>query len=226
MFQISLHEKDAFLLHRLKDFFGVGKVINRKDDVFYYNVSNFEDLNVIIYHFDKYPLVTEKWVDFELFKKVVDIINKNHHLTTEGLQQIVNIKASMNFENLSEKLWASFPNTKPITKPVINKNDKVINLEWLRGFVDGEGCFTINIYSRKDTVLGKGVKLVFKITQKNRNRDVLEKIIKLFDCGKIYNNSKANKSDVIDFMVTGFSDIIEKIKPFFLTHPPDRKSVV
>lgn len=174
---------------------------------------------MIINHFDKYPLVTEKWVDFELFKKVVYLINKNHHLTAEGLQQIVNIKASMNFENLSEKLWASFPETKPITKPVRNIKDREIDPEWLSGFVDGEGCFTINIYSRKDTVLGKGVKLVFKITQKNRNRDVLEKIIKIFGCGKIYSNSKANKSDVIDYMVTGFSDNLEKIKPFFLTYP-------
>jgi len=86
------------------------------------------------------------------------------------------------------------------------------------GFVDGEGCFFVNIYKRKDSVLGEGVKLVFKITQDNRNSDLLMCFVKTFGCGAIYSQSKSTGS-VQDFMVTGLSHITEKVIPFFLAHP-------
>jgi len=86
------------------------------------------------------------------------------------------------------------------------------------GFVDGEGCFFINIYKRKDSVLGEGVKLVIKITQDSRNSDLLASFVKIFGCGAIYNQSKST-GNVQDFMVTGLSHITDKVIPFFLAHP-------
>jgi len=106
LFQISLHRKDKALLDQIKDFFGVGVVIDRNDGAFYYKVSQIKDLMLIINHFDMYPLLTEKRADFELFKQIVDIISRKEHLSEKGLQKIVNIKASMNFEKLSDNLKA------------------------------------------------------------------------------------------------------------------------
>lgn len=40
IFQISLHEKDKALLCQIKDYFGVGKVIDRGDSVYYYQVTS------------------------------------------------------------------------------------------------------------------------------------------------------------------------------------------
>lgn len=171
---------------------------------------------LIINHFDTYPLLTQKRADFELFKQIIDIISRKEHLSEKGLQQIVNIKASMNFEKLSGNLKASFPNTVPVYRPKI-KDPVIYDPEWVAGFVDGEGCFTINIYKRKDTVTGEGVKLVFKLTQDKRNKELLVSLMELFGCGGLYSQSK--KVDVIDFMVTGLSHIIEKVIPFFLAHP-------
>jgi hypothetical protein len=68
--------------------------------------------------------------------------------------------------------------------------------------VDGEGCFFVNIYKRKDSVLGEGVKLVFKVTQDNRNSDLLASFVEIFGCGAIYSQSKSTGT-VQDFMVTG-----------------------
>ena len=42
-------------------------------------------------HFDKYPLITQKKADFEVFKQAVDLVKSKKHLTKEGLQKIVNI---------------------------------------------------------------------------------------------------------------------------------------
>lgn len=218
MFQISLHERDLALLIKIKEFFGVGEVINRKDGVYYYKVSKLSELMIIVIHFNKYPLITEKWVDFELFKQVLELMSNKEHLTEEGLLKIVNIKASMNFENISSKLKEWFPDIKPVNRPI---REELINIkpEWLSGFVEGEGCFTVNIYKKKESVLGKGVKLVFKITQDNRNLSILEKIVEFLGCGRLYSQSKIKNSRVTDFMVTGLIDIVDKVIPFFLAHP-------
>ena len=85
--------------------------------------------------------------------------------------------------------------------------------------MDGEGCFFVNIYKRKDSVLGEGVKLVFKVTQDNRNSDLLASFVEIFGCGAIYSQSSKSTGTVQDFMVTGLSHITDKVIPFFLAHP-------
>jgi len=119
LFQISLNKKDKILLDQIQKFFGVGTVIDRKDGAFYYKVSQIKDLMLIVDHFEKYPLITQKHADFELFKQIIDLILKKEHLTNSGLQKIINIKASMNFEMLSDKLLTSFPNTVAVSRPIV-----------------------------------------------------------------------------------------------------------
>jgi hypothetical protein len=75
---------------------------------------------LVLAHFEKYPLLTQKGADLELFKQTVEKMNRKEHLTTEGLQEIVNLKASMNFEVLSDKLLSAFPNTVTVSRPNIN----------------------------------------------------------------------------------------------------------
>jgi hypothetical protein len=153
----------------------------------------------------------------ELFKQTIEKINRKEHLTTEGLQKIVNLKASMNFEVLSDNLLSAFPNTVAVSRPTV-KDPVIYDPEWVSGFVEGEGCFFVNIYKRKDSVLGEGVKLVFKVTQDNRNSDLLASFVEIFGCGAIYSQSKSTGT-VQDFMVTGLSHITDKVIPFFLAHP-------
>ena len=81
----------------------------------------------------------EKQVDFELLKKVVDIMNQKEHLTIEGVRKIVAIRVSMNL-GLSDELRVAFPDIKPVPRPLINKN-KIEDPNWLAGFISGEGCF-------------------------------------------------------------------------------------
>lgn len=87
----------------------------------------------------KYPLLTSKQVDFELLKKVVDLMNQKEHLTIEGIQKIVSIKASMNL-GLSEELLVAFPDVKPVLRPSTiekkNRRSKLIGwvYKWRRMF--------------------------------------------------------------------------------------------
>jgi hypothetical protein len=77
-----------------------------------------KDLQIIVHHFDNYPLITQKWSDYQLFKQVVNLMNHREHLTTEGLQKIVSIKAVLN-KGLSDKLKVSFPNIVPAIRPQV-----------------------------------------------------------------------------------------------------------
>jgi hypothetical protein len=54
------------------------------------------DLSIIIDQFNKYPLITKKLVDYELFKQIFEFIKSKEHLTVEGLKKIITISPSMN----------------------------------------------------------------------------------------------------------------------------------
>jgi hypothetical protein len=111
-FQISLHKKDLSLLKLIQNYFnGVGIIyIDGKDTIQFHVTSLVYLQNVIIPHFDKFPLITQKKADFELFKLAVDLMSRKEHLTVVGLQEIVSIKASMNL-GLSGVLKEAFTNT-------------------------------------------------------------------------------------------------------------------
>jgi hypothetical protein len=66
---------------------------------------------------DKYPLISRKRGDYLLFKQILSIIQLKEHLTLQGLQKIINIKATLNF-GLSKELQLMFPETVPVPRPL------------------------------------------------------------------------------------------------------------
>lgn len=216
IFQISLHNKDKFLLENIRDYFKVGTITLRSDNAVVYAVSSIKDLQIILNHLETYPLITDKWADLQLFKQVVELMINQEHLTLEGLTKIVNIKASMNFGITPESILSLFPIIHPVKRPV-REDITIYDPYWVTGYIEGEGMFFINIYKRKDTVLGEGVKLVFKITQDKKNLALLESFTNIFTVGKVYKQSPTVK--VLDFMITGLVDITKYVIPFFHAHP-------
>ena len=78
-----------------------------------FRVNSLHDLtNFIIPHFENYPLLSQKAADFYLFKQIVSA-NAKVHLTDVGLQQIINIRASINL-GLSDLQKSKFINYKPV----------------------------------------------------------------------------------------------------------------
>ena len=86
------------MLKKIHLFFGVGNInVNETKNMVYYRVGSISQItNVIIPHFDKYPLITQKRADFLLFKQCVYLLNLKAHLKVEGLREIISLKASMN----------------------------------------------------------------------------------------------------------------------------------
>ena len=97
--EIGLNQRDSSLIYQLKDFFeGLGTIsLDKKANVLKYSTASLKDLSsVVIPHFKKYPLLTQKGADFLNFEQIVELMNTGAHLTINGLQQIINIRASMN----------------------------------------------------------------------------------------------------------------------------------
>ena len=210
-FQLSLHKKDENLLKLLKDSLKVGKIFKSRPEAYEFQVSSIKDLKLIIEFFDKYPLITQKYGDYILFKKAYELISNKQHLTNEGLLKLIALKASSNW-GLNQTLKEAFPNIVPITR--VQPYNNIPSAEWLLGFVSGEGNFMIRLINSPANKLGYQVGLRFQITQHSKDKLLMENIINYLECGYL-----SVRNDIIDFRVTKFSDIVEKIIPFFNKYP-------
>jgi hypothetical protein len=91
---------------------GVGKIYKHGPFSIQLRVYLMEELKILINYFDKYPLITQKYADYQLFKQAFLLIDNKEHLTEEGLQKLVAIRASMNLGN-SVALKAAFLPSSP-----------------------------------------------------------------------------------------------------------------
>lgn len=89
-----------------------------------------DDLKVIIYHFDKYPLRTQKQADYLLFKEVFELMLKKEHLTEDGVGKILAIKASIN-KGLPDSLKAAFPNVMSVERPLVKNQVNPSVSSWI-----------------------------------------------------------------------------------------------
>jgi len=97
VFKITQHSRDIELLKGIADYFSCGRVENRKTNACDFTVNSFKSFEEkIIPFFLKYPLQGSKLLNFQDFKKVMDIMKVKGHLTQEGLDEIIQIKANMN----------------------------------------------------------------------------------------------------------------------------------
>jgi hypothetical protein len=59
----------------------------------YFEVTKLNDLvNIIIPHFDKYPLQSAKSIDYLLWKQCIYLMVTKVHLTTSGLENLFQLK--------------------------------------------------------------------------------------------------------------------------------------
>jgi hypothetical protein len=189
-FIINLHVRDLELVNSIKNFFSVGSV-SISGEIACFRVNSREGLEVIISHFNNYPLLTHKRVDYELWKEAFSTMQNKDHLIIEGLRKIIALKASL-YRGLSDELKVAFPNIIPVVRPLIielAETSKSINSYWVGGFASGEGSFGIYIYKSK-TKLGEAVKIIFLISQHARDELLMRSLIEYFGCGNVIRKSR------------------------------------
>lgn len=131
----------------------------------------------------------------------------------ENFYKILNLKVNHN-KGISEELLNTFPNITPIPRPVFPFIG-IPDAQWLVGFIDGEGCFIIDIQKRIDRP-NPTVVLYFYITQHIRDYVLMNGLVNYFNCGYVI---KKSKIDGVDFKVGQFEDISLKIIPFLEKYP-------
>ena len=213
---IGLHKKDVALLEWIKNSLGgVGDIAPQGKDYLQFRVSSIKDImDVVIPHFEMYPLVSQKKADFELFKSIVKLVNDKKHLTYEGILDIVSYKASLNL-GLSSQLKSAFPEVIPRPRPVV-QGQTIKDPHWLAGFASGEACFFIRIAKSSSTKTGSQVLLKFLIPQHSRDTYLLKSLISYLGCGNYRPRLKEDKGE---FVVEDLKNITSIIIPFFKKYP-------
>ena len=198
------------LLGNIKSFFGVGSIVfNKTRRMAIYSVKSVKDIySVIIPHFCKYPLLTQKQADFVLFKNIVELIIQKEHLTLPGLKKILEYKNVLN-RGLPLELAETLPIENLIERPTVLLPEN-IDVHWFVGFIDAEGCFFVNISKSAASILGYSLGLNFNISQHIRDVKLLKFINKWLGCGhvqEIPNEARVNLT------VTNLNEIIKILIP-------------
>ena len=96
-FKISQHSKDELLLKSFITYLGCGRFENQKGDWGNFACSNITEIHdKIIPFFNEYPTVGLKFLNYKHWCEAAEIIKNKDHLTSEGLDRILKIKAGMN----------------------------------------------------------------------------------------------------------------------------------
>lgn len=124
-FKISLHVRDIEILEKFKVYFGVGSLQSSgkgRNSVDFVVKSREELIERVLPHFDKYPLITKKRIDYELFKRIIIMMDKKEHLSRSGFEEIVRIRSSLNL-GLSEDLREQFPDIIPSNRSLVENSE-------------------------------------------------------------------------------------------------------
>ena len=92
----------------------------------------------------------------------------------------------------------------------------MLDPNYITGFVDGEGSFSVTIFPKNLKDVKWEIRPSFSISQHRRNRGILFKIKDYFGCGTIRPNRKDN---TFKYEVRSISDLKDKIIPHFKKYP-------
>lgn len=208
-FVIHLHAKDKDILYALKNYFGVGVVYeNNNGKSANYTVKKLKDIvNVIIPHFKSYPLQSEKFVDLQLWSMCIDRLVNKAHLTSEGLNEIVNIKCALN-RGISESLKMAF-DVKPLNRPKFESNNINLDPDWVSGFSEGDGSLFVTISGEPNRV-----RVMYSIGLNERDLPLIQKIQEFFGgIGRI-----TSYDNVVQYRVSDLKDIRRVLISHFDTY--------
>ncbi|MEA2902041.1 MAG: hypothetical protein QOH36_1928 [Actinomycetota bacterium] len=93
--------------------------------------------------------------------------------------------------------------------------------QWVVGFVDGEGCFSVPIFRNPTCRLGWQVQPEFTVVQGERSVQVLHELKSFFGCGRVGRNGRHDnhREDLYRYNVRSLDDLVIRIIPFFEAYP-------
>lgn len=198
----------------------MGRLFKNRNDV-NLTVSSMDDLiNVIIPHFDKYPV--GKLMSYLIFRTAVMLIKEKVHLDAKGFLSILdlcyftdstsvrNLKSLKMIQNAIYMKFGSIDFTKSIIDfKVVAQHFKTYNPYYVAGLLDASlrsGCIAFSFSSVKRKVTSS-----FSVTMGIDDYSVVLGLISFFWCGKVYISTT---QEIVTFRVIKLQDLIKAIQPF------------
>jgi hypothetical protein len=106
-------------------------------------------------------------------------------------------------------------NKEPSETKRSEKFKMLLQIYWIVGFVDGEGCFSFSIFKNENMRNNVQIQGEFTVRQHKRDIKLLYALKKFFKCGtvSIYNQ------DCYHYRVKNLKDLLDVIIPFFEKYP-------
>lgn len=175
-FKVTQKGHSMIILKDLCEYFNCGSIIidNRQASAYKFQVSKIDDLiSYIIPHFERYPLVGSKQLDFLDWKRAILLYKKSVDIKSADIKSIITIKENMNSNRSFEERWN-----------YLNGVSIVLKNEWVQAFVDGEGCFQCGIGEHKNRDKTRlAINNTLEIAQNTHDIKVLENIRLFFGKG-------------------------------------------
>ena len=93
---LQIDQKTDFLLKLIQSFFGGNIGYRQKTDTYYYSSTSFHSAISVVNYFEKYNLMSSKYLNWLKWLEVYKLIQSKQHLTKDGIAKITAIKNSMN----------------------------------------------------------------------------------------------------------------------------------
>jgi LAGLIDADG endonuclease len=102
-----------------------------------------------------------------------------------------------------------------------NQQERPGFAEWIVGFVDGEGCFSVPIFKNRKASLGWQAQPTFAVVQGERSIGALHLLERYFECGQVGRHARHDnhREPLCRYTVRRLTDLSKVIIPFFEEHP-------
>ena len=102
-----------------------------------------------------------------------------------------------------------------------NQQERPGFAQWVVGFVDGEGCFSVPIFRNRTCRVGWQVQPAFTVVQGEKSVEVLHLLERFFRCGQVGRNDRHDdhREAMHRYTVRALGDLEARIIPFFEEHP-------
>jgi hypothetical protein len=231
-FSIQLRNDDLEILEQIKDYLKVGGLlfasrktsrrngrVNDRDQVSF-KVRDFDSIiNTVIPHFDKFPLLSKKNKDYQLFKEAA-LAHKAYLDNGGSFHKWGNTTHSALIEDYRLRLNSGrkeyFDTGILYKSPYLDLVNKEQFSAWFAGFVDGDGCF--------GGYFGKGdnpsIGFKFLIHLREDDRYLLEAMKDRVGCGYIRykprcKSSTKNAKPHVSYEITSAEDCHTYLLPIF-----------
>jgi hypothetical protein len=112
---------------------------------------------------------------------------------------------------LSNELKEAFSDILPAPTPLSPIDQEIKDPNWVAGFATGEACFFIGVTKNPRIGAGSQIQLRLYIYQHSRDAQLMKSLIEYFKCGNLLKTR-----ETVHFSITKFTDLTEKIIPFFI----------